>query len=88
MINQCVMCGRELPTECNSMVCAQCKQDYGDSSVHIVGEIINPRPNTELSFGAGDGSHDFLVNYRRAKPLNRFQIWMYKVCFGIRARNV
>lgn len=45
-------------------------------------------PNTELSFGAGDGSYDFLVCYRRAKPLNRFQIWMYKVCFGIRARNI
>ena len=45
-------------------------------------------PNIELSFGAYDGNYDFLVNYRRAKPLNRFQIWMYKVCFGIRARNI
>lgn len=45
-------------------------------------------PNTELSFGANDGNYDFLVNYRRAKPLNRFQIWMFKVCFGIRARNL
>lgn len=47
-----------------------------------------PKPNTELSFGAGDGNYDFLVNYRRKKPLNKFQIWMYKICFGIRARNI
>jgi hypothetical protein len=50
--------------------------------------IEPPKPNTELSFGANDGQYDFLINYRRAKPLNRFQIWMYKVCFGIRARNI
>ena len=88
--NQCVMCGAPLPDECNSMVCAQCKQNYGDSPVHIVGKVIKPppKPNTELSFGANDGQYDFLVCYRRAKPLNRFQIWMYKVCFGIRARNI
>lgn len=55
----------------------------------ILGEPIKPpKPNTELSFGAGDGRYDFLIYYRRAKPLNKFQIWMYKVCFGIRARNV
>lgn len=55
----------------------------------ISGELIQlPKPNTELSFGAGDGNYDFLVCYRRAKPLNKFQIWMYKVCFGIRARNI
>lgn len=55
----------------------------------ISGESIQlPKPNVELSFGAYDGNYDFLVNYRRAKPLNRFQIWMFKVCFGIRARNI
>lgn len=55
----------------------------------VLGEPIQPpKPNTELSFGAGDGNYDFLVNYRRTKPLNKFQIWMYKVCFGIRARNI
>lgn len=47
-----------------------------------------PEPNIELSFGANNGQCDFLVYYRRAKPLNRFQIWMYKICFGIRARNI
>lgn len=55
----------------------------------ISGESIQlSKPNVELSFGAYDGNYDFLVNYRRAKPLNRFQIWMFKVCFGIRARNI
>ena len=55
----------------------------------ISGELIQPpKPNTELSFGANDGQCDFVVYYRRAKPLNKFQIWMYKVCFGIRTRNV
>lgn len=89
MLNECVMCGAPLPEECNSMVCAQCKQNYGEPPVHITGKVIEPpKPNTELSFGAGDGSQDFLVYYQRAKPLNKFQIWMYKVCFGIRARNI
>lgn len=49
--------------------------------------VERPQPNTELSFGASDGNYDFLVNYRREKPY-KFQIWMYKVCFGIRARNI
>lgn len=46
-----------------------------------------PQPNTELSFGERDGPN-FLINYRRSKPLTRFQIWMFKICFGIRARNL
>lgn len=64
------------------------KKNCARNNVHIAREIDQPTPNTELSFGAGDGNYDFLVCYRRVKPLNRFQIWMYKVCFGIRARNI
>lgn len=86
MINQCVMCGAQLPTECNSMVCVQCTKNAGVYPVGYLNKL--PKPNTELSFGANDGQQDFLVCYRRAKPLNRFQIWMFKVCFGIRARNI
>ena len=84
MINQCVMCGAEMPE--GGHICTKCM----DGAVHSISvEAIEfPKPNTELSFGAGDGNYDFLVNYRRAKPLNRFQIWMYKVCFGIRAKNI
>ena len=66
-----------------------CEQAYKNGwNAATTQTIEQPRHNTELSFGAGDGSYDFLVCYRRAKPLNRFQIWMYKVCFGIRARNI
>jgi len=46
-----------------------------------------PKPNTELSFGNQDGPN-FLINYHRKKPLTRFQIWMFKICFGIEARNL
>lgn len=84
MTNQCVMCGAEMPE--GGHICIKC----ADGAAHpiFVEAVEIPKPNTELSFGAGDGNYDFLVNYRRAKPLNRFQIWMYKVCFGIRARNI
>ena len=51
-------------------------------------KIEQPKNNTELSFSAGDETRNFVISYYRAKPLNKFQIWMYKVCFGIRARNV
>lgn len=82
--NQCVMCGAEMPE--GGHVCAKCADGAVQPNFAEVVEF--PKPNTELSFGAGDGNHDFLVYYRRAKPLNRFRIWMYKVCFGIRARNI
>lgn len=44
--------------------------------------------NVELSFNGGNYEADFIVGYCRKKPLNRFQIWMFKFCFGICARNV
>lgn len=79
----CVSCGKPMLTE-DGQICSKCR-----AFTAPLAEITEPsKPNTELSFGAGDGSYDFLVYYRRAKPLNRFQIWMYKVCFGIRARNI
>lgn len=86
MINQCVMCGAEMPE--GGHICTKCMD--GAVQPNRFAQVITPppKPNTELSFGAGDGNYDFLVNYRRAKPLNKFQIWMYKVCFGIRARNI
>ena len=84
MVNQCVICGAEMPE--GGHVCAECAAGAMQPNFSGVTELL--KPNTELSFGAGDGKYDFLINYRRAKPLNRFQIWMYKVCFGIRARNI
>ena len=65
------------------------KKNGTRNNVHIVGwGEERPKNNTELSFGEGGKTFDFIVSYYRAKPLNRFQIWMYKVCFGIRARNI
>lgn len=85
MSNQCVMCGAEMPE--GGHICTKCMD--GAVQPNRVAQVIAPlKPNTELSFGAYDGNYDFLVNYRRAKPLNRFQIWKFKVCFGIRARNI
>lgn len=85
MINQCVMCGAEMPE--GGHICTKC-MDGAVQSNRFAQVVEPPKPNTELSFGASDGQHDFLICYRRAKPLNKFQIWMYKVCFGIRARNI
>ena len=66
-----------------------CEQAYKNGWNAATAQMIEPpKPNTELSFGASDGQYDFVINYCRAKPLNRFQIWMYKMCFGIRAKNI
>ena len=85
MTNQCVMCGAEMSE--GGHVCAKCAAGAAQPN-HVASVIVPPKPNVELSFGAYDGDYDFLINYPRAKPLNRFQIWMFKVCFGIRARNI
>lgn len=85
MTNQCVMCGAEMSE--GGHICTKC-MDGAVQPNRFAQVAVLPKPNTELSFGASDGQYDFLVCYRRAKPLNRFQIWMYKVCFGIRARNI
>lgn len=79
------MCGAEMPE--GGHVCESC-QTGAVRPNRLAQVVVPPKPNTELSFGASDGNYDFLVCYRRAKPLNKFQIWMYKVCFGICARNV
>lgn len=86
-MDKCVMCGRELPTECGTMVCPQCMRDATiPKTAAKIMEI--PPNNVELSFNGGDPTMDFIVAYRRAKPLNWFQRWMFKICFGIRAKNI
>ena len=86
-MDRCVMCGRELPTECGEMVCAQCLRDVTvPKTAHSIYDI--PPNNVELSFNGGEPAMDFIVAYRRTKPLNKLQIWMFKVCFGIKARNI
>ena len=84
-MNRCVMCGREIPE--GSMVCHQCIRDA--TAPKIATSVIDfPKNNVELSFNGGNLERDFVVGYRRAKPLNWFQRWMFRVCFGICARNV
>ena len=84
-MNYCVICGGEIPE--GRQVCVECESD-ATQQVHFARVVEPPKANTELSFGAQDKKCDFLIYYYRAKPLNKFQIWMYKVCFGIRARNI
>lgn len=84
--NQCVMCGAEMPE--GGHICTKCIDGAVQPNFIVGYGIGQPKNNTELSFGAGDKTRDFIISYRRAKPLNRFQIWMYKICFGIRARNI
>ena len=84
-MNECIMCGREIPE--GSLVCPQCIRDAITPKT-ATSVISFPKNNVELSFNGGNLEADFLVGYRRAKPLNKFQIWMFRVCFGIRARNV
>ena len=91
MSNKCVICNISIPKD--RKICPVCEKDRDEFvRTPFPAQLCDfnwpPQPNVELSFGAYDGNHDFLVNYRRAKPLNRFQIWMFKVCFGIRARNI
>ena len=84
-MNLCIMCLREIPE--GRMVCPSCELEVDVSeSKNIVVEF--PLNNVELSFNGGESSMDYIISYRRAKPLNWFQIWMFKVCFGIRARNI
>ena len=86
MVNQCVMCGAEMSE--GGHICTKCIDGAVQPNFIVGYGIEQPKNNTELSFGAGDKTRDFIISYHRVKPLNRFQIWMYKVCFGIRARNI
>ena len=79
------MCGAEIPE--GRQICIECMNVAFQPK--LTAQVIEPpKANVELSFGAGDQKCDFLIYYYRAKPLNWFQRWMFKVCFGIRARNV
>ena len=84
-MNKCIMCGREIPE--GSLVCPQCIRDATVPKT-ATSVIEFPKNNVELSFNGGNPEMDFIVGYRRAKPLNWFQRWMFRVCFGICARNV
>ena len=46
-----------------------------------------PVANTQLIFGTSE-YNNFSINFYRDKPLNKFQIWLYRICFGITAKNL
>ena len=80
MTNQCVICGAEMSE--GRRICPIC-----ESWAKTLEVAVPPLPNVELSFGERSGPN-FLINYRRSKPLTKFQIWMFKICFGIEAKNL
>ena len=87
-MDTCVCCVRELPTECGSMVCEHCLSNTVNYAVNYASIAEPLTNNVSLSFNGGHNAADFSIGYRRKKPLNKLQIWMFKVCFGIEARNI
>lgn len=89
MSNRCVMCNSPIPEGRQVYQTCEKAEEYlrTPHPAQLCDIKWPPEPNVELSFGMESGPN-FLITYRRAKPLNRFQIWMFKVCFGICARNI
>ena len=90
MSNKCIICNSSIPE--GRQICPACEKAKNEfirtsSPTQLCHLNFPPSPNVELSFGMESGPN-FLITYRRAKPLNRFQIWMFKICFGIHARNL
>ena len=89
MSDHCVACGADVPE--GRHICVICEQEMLEKAKTLRDlSFAKPKdPNVELSFGEDEEyAPNFSITYYRAKPLNKFQIWMYKVCFGIRAKNM
>lgn len=90
MSDHCVVCGADIPE--GRHICIICEQEMLQRRAKVLYEsdFLKPKdPNVELSFGENEEyAPNFSVTYYRTKPLNKFQIWMYKVCFGICAKNI
>ena len=89
MSDHCVVCGANVPE--GRHICIVCEQEMLEKAETLRGlSFAKPKnPNVELSFGEDEEySPNFSITYYRTKPLNKLQIWMYKVCFGIRAKNI
>ena len=98
-MSKCISCGVDVPE--GRIACSKCLKD--DLAVvraeeeKFNSEILKKsavscsigkvKTNVQLHFGDDPYSTDMVIYYYRKKPLNKFQIWMYKVCFGIRAEN-
>lgn len=88
-MSRCVVCNDEIPE--GRQVCPICetKKVFSQDEVHSARMYVPPSPNVQLSFGDEKfGASNFQVNYYREKQLNKFQIWMFKICFGITAKNL
>lgn len=89
MSDHCILCDAVVPE--GRHICIICEQEGLEKAATLRGlSFAKPKiPNVELSFGEDEEyTPNFSVTYYRAKPLNKFQIWMYKVCFGICAKNI
>lgn len=54
---------------------------YGYSSTLIE----PPKPNTRFTISKGlDGKNATYFTFYRPKPFNKFQVWLFKICFGIK----
>jgi hypothetical protein len=97
-MSKCVSCGEDVPE--GRIACNKCLNDI--STKHLREEKVNAeilkasgtgitvgkiKTNVQMHFSDDPYSTDMVIYYYRKKPLNKFQIWMYKVCFGIRAEN-
>lgn len=86
---KCVICNDEVPE--GHWVCPICdpKNKFNQDEVHFAKMYAPPSPTVQLSFGdEKTGAPNFQINYYRKKQLNKFQIWMFKICFGITAKNL
>ena len=85
---RCVICNNEIPE--GLWICPICetKKIFNQDEMVFTRMYTPPIPNVQLSFSdEKTGAPNFLINYYRKKRLNKLQIWMFKVCFGITAKN-
>jgi hypothetical protein len=86
---RCVICNEEVPE--GRQICPICdpKEPFGRDEIHFSRMYVPPTPNVTLSFGDEEyRAPSFEINYYRKKRLSKFQIWMFKACFGITAKNL
>ena len=98
-MSKCISCGVDVPE--GRIACSSCLKDdpavirakeekfnseilKASGAAVAIGKI---KTNVQLHFSDDPYGSDMVIYYYRKKPLNKFQIWMYKVCFGIRAEN-
>lgn len=85
---RCITCNDEIPEGLQVCPICETKKIFSQDEVHFARMRVPPSPNVQLTFGDEEpGAPSFQINYYRKKQLNKFQIWMFKICFGITAKN-